>query len=203
MGAPAAIRSGSAALDFPEYISTRQQAAVAKQVHDVSREVETLLHGRTQPELSARPRPGSWCVAECLDHLTQTTRVFLPTLAAAIAAAPQLNKNRRLRTGLVPRLLIWNLRPPYRIRLKVLPHLAPKNPDPTTACAQFAASQAALLETLQAASGLAIDSVTIKSPVYARVNYNTYGAFRMLVAHQKRHVWQISQILKALDRAQA
>lgn len=155
-----------------------------------------------QSELAARPTPESWCAAECLDHLTQTTRVFLPALSAAIVAAPRLEKNRRLRTGLLPTLLIWNLRPPYRIRLKVLPHLAPKVSDPAVACGEFLASQAALLETLRGAAGLAIDSVTIKSPVYARIHYNIYGAFRMLVAHQKRHVWQISQILKRLDEAQ-
>lgn len=165
------------------------------------RDIEALLAGRDAADFAVRLQAGSWCVAECLDHLTQTTRVFLPELQAAIAAAPQLRRNRRLRTGFFPSLFIWNLNPPYRIRLKVLPQLAPQSPDAAKAWADFVASQEELLQTLRSAEGLAIDDVTIKSPMYARISYNIYGAFRMLVAHQSRHIWQMEQILKALDQA--
>jgi len=60
-------------------------------------------------------------------------------------------------------------------------------------------SQSELLTALSGAAGLAIDEVRVKSPVYARISYNIYGAFRMIVAHQSRHVWQIAQTLRALD----
>jgi tRNA isopentenyl-2-thiomethyl-A-37 hydroxylase MiaE len=41
----------------------------------------------------------------------------------------------------------------------------------------------------------------VKSPVYGRFNYNVYGALRMLAAHERRHLWQIQQILKARNGA--
>jgi hypothetical protein len=44
--------------------------------------------------------------------------------------------------------------------------------------------------------------VRVESPVYARFSYNVYGALHMLTAHERRHLWQIEQILKALDDAQ-
>ncbi len=88
---------------------------------------------------------------------------------------------------------------PYRLRFQVLPQLAPQNQDPEKAWTNFVDSQNQLLETLRSGAGLAIDKVSIKSPVYARITYNIYGAFRMLAAHQSRHIWQIEQILKALD----
>ena len=62
-----------------------------------------------------------------------------------------------------------------------------------------AESQSELLAILSSTAGLAIDEVRIKSPVYGRISYNIYGALRMLAAHQRRHVWQIGRILKALD----
>jgi hypothetical protein len=37
--------------------------------------------------------------------------------------------------------------------------------------------------------------------VYARFSYSVYGALLMITAHQRRHLWQIEQILKALDGA--
>ncbi len=182
-----------------ELIPTQQLAAIAGQIQQITRDAEFQIRNRDKADLCARLEHGSWCVAECLDHLTQTTRSFLPAISDAIAEAPKLVANRRLRTGILPSLFIRNLNPPYRLRFKVLPQLTPRNVDAETAWADFVESQSQLLETVLSAAGLAIDRVTIQSPVYARISYNIYGAFRMLAAHQSRHIWQIAQILKALD----
>lgn len=189
--------------DFAEFVSIQQQDTIANQIRNGTHEVEALLLGRARTDLLVRLKPDTWCIAECLDHLTQTTHAFLPAISAAIATAPPLSRNRRLRTGIIPRLFIWNLNPPYRIRFTVLPHLAPQNPDSETAWNNFVDSQRQLLESVRSAAGLAIDRVSLKSPVYARLRYNIYSAFRMLVAHQSRHIWQIEQILKSLDQLSA
>lgn len=201
---PAANTAQSAGLEvLGAELSIQQQITIADQIRQITRHAEALLAGRDKVDLTIPLKPGSWCVAECLDHLTQTTRAFLPAISKAIAEAPKLKRNRRLRTGLLPNLFIRNLNPPYRIRLKVLPQLTPQNPDSETAWTSFVESQAQLLGALLSSAGLAIDEVRIKSPVYARISYNIYGAFRMLAAHQSRHIWQIEQILKGIDKRPA
>jgi hypothetical protein len=182
-----------------DLISIQQQATIAHQIRRATWDAEAFVLARDKADLFVRLKPESWCVAECLDHLTQTTCTFLPAISQAIAEAPKLTKNRCLRTGIFPSLFIRILNPPYRIRLKVLPQLAPQNLSSEKAWRCFVDSQSELLATLSSAAGLAIDKVRIKSPVYARITYNIYGAFRMLAAHQSRHVWQIGQILKTLD----
>ncbi len=186
-----------------EFVSIQQQVTIADQIRQSTRDAEALVVGRNKLDLVTRLKPGSWCVAECLDHLTLTTRAFLPAISDAIAEAPKLTKNRRLRTGILPSVFIRNLNPPYRIRSKVLPQLTPQNLDSETAWMSFVESQSQLLQTLLSSAGLAIDQVRIKSPVYARISYNVFGAFRMLAAHQSRHIWQIEQILNALDKRPA
>jgi hypothetical protein len=119
-----------------------------------------------------------------------------------MARAPQLAMNRSLKTGALTKLLIQNLEPPYRLRFNVLAPLVPRQQNFYLAWSDFENSQAQLKEIMQSASGLAIDEVSIESPVYARFNYNVYGALRMLTAHQRRHLWQIEQIFKALDGTQ-
>ena len=182
-----------------EPIAAQQLAIIAGEIQQITHEAELQILSREKADLCVRLKEGSWCVAECLDHLTQTTRSFLPTISDAIANAPKLASDRRLRTGILPSLFIRNLNPPYRLRFKVLPKLTPRDVDAETAWTDFVQSQSQLLETVLSAAGLAIDRVTIQSPVYARISYNIYGAFRMLAAHQSRHIWQIGQILKALD----
>lgn len=183
-------------------IATQQLSLLASHIVQIGRNAELQVLGRGKADLAARLEPGSWCVAECLDHLTQTTTLLIPPIADAIRNAPKLNANRPLRSGIVADFLIRTLNPPYRIRFNVLPQLAPQCSDAETACASFVQSQSKLFTLVLSATGLAIDKVRIKSPVYARITYNIYGAFRMLVAHQNRHVWQIEQILRTLDARQ-
>jgi DinB superfamily len=184
-------------------ISAEQMAALVEQIQSATHDAEQLVLGRSPVDLTSRLDASSWSVSECFDHLAQTTRAFLPAISDAIIAAPSLAANRPLRTGTLARLFIRNLEPPYRLRFKALPRLAPQRRDFEAARDDFMESQSQLLRTVRSATGLAIDKVKIKSPVYARISYNAYGALRILAAHQHRHVWQIEQILQALDRGQA
>jgi hypothetical protein len=185
------------------YASSEQLAVLLNQIHGATRDAKMLVLGRTQADLTQRPGPDSWSVAECFDHLAQTTRAFLPAISNAIASAPNLTTSRPLRTGTLARLFIRNLEPPSRLRFKVIAEIAPRNQDFETAWSGFLESQSQLAEAMHSAAGLAIDQVRVKAPVYARISYNVYGAFRMLAAHERRHLWQTEKIFKAIDKIHA
>jgi DinB superfamily len=184
-------------------ISARQLDSVLHQVENITLRAKNLVVGRSQSDLATRLEATSWSVVECLDHLTQTANAFIPAIASAMAGAPRLTTNRALRTGTLTRLFIRNLEPPYRLRFKVLTPLIPRRQDYDSAWGAFEESQVQLAKTIRSAAGLAIDQVRVESPVYARFRYNVYGALCMLAAHERRHLWQMEQILKALDLAQA
>ena len=192
-----AMRTGSRATQ----ISTGQLDTVLNQAQQVTLKAKALVAGYSQTDLTTGLESASWSVAQCLDHLARTTNAFVPAISSAIARAPRLTTNRPLRTGALARLFIRNLEPPYRLRFKVLAPLVPRQHDFNSAWGAFQESQAQLAKTIRSAAGLAIDQVRIKSPVYGRFSYNVYGALRMLAAHERRHLWQIEQILEALDDA--
>jgi hypothetical protein len=176
-----------------------QLGSLLEQFQCATREARKLVLGRSEYELTRRLEPESWSTAECLDHLARTTGSFLPAISRAVAGAPQLTTKRPLRTGTLATLLIRNLEPPYRLRYKVIPQLVPRETAFEAAWSAFEESQSQLLETLCSATGLAIDQMKVPCPVCTHVTYNAYGAFRMLAAHQRRHLWQVQQILTALD----
>jgi hypothetical protein len=182
-------------------ISAGQLDTVLNQAKNVTLKAKNLVAGYSQTDLTTRLESASWSVAQCLDHLAQTTNAFVPAISSAIARAPRLTTNRALRTGALACLFIRNLEPPYRLRFKVLAPLVPRQDDFNSAWGAFQESQAQLAKTIRSAAGLAIDQVRVEFPVYARFSYNVYGALRMLTAHERRHLWQIEQILKALDGA--
>ncbi len=183
--------------------STLQLASLLKQILRATLEARKLVQGRSSDDLTKGIEPESWSVAECLDHLARTTSAFLPAISTAIVAAPKLTSNRKLRTGTIASLLIRRLEPPYRLRYKVLSQLMPLENDFDAAWVAFENSQSRLSESVRSAAGLAIDQRKVPCPVCAHVTYNAYGAFRMLAAHQRRHLWQIQQILGALDGRRA
>jgi DinB superfamily len=179
--------------------SSLQIGSLLEQIQSITRKAEKLVQGRSNEDLVWKSDPGAWSVAECLDHLAQTTEVFLAPISEAVASAPILTNDRSLRTGTLARLFIRNLEPPYRLRFKVLPQLTPCRHDFRSAWTSFLTAQSSLQELVRSATGLAIDRVKIKSPVYARIAYNIYGSLCMLAAHERRHLWQIEQILAAID----
>jgi hypothetical protein len=179
--------------------STFQLSSLLEQFHRATREANKLVLGRSADDLTNRWESSSWSVTQCLDHLARTSLSFLPAISRAVATAPELNTNRPLRTGTIALLLIRNLEPPYRLRYKVIPQLVPQETDFEAAWSNFEKSQSQLSEAVRSAAGLAIDKVKVQCPVYARITYNVYGAFRMLAAHQRRHLWQMQQVLRALD----
>jgi hypothetical protein len=179
--------------------SSIQLSTLVNQIEAVSLHVKNLVSNRRAVDLTCRPEAGSWSVAECLDHIAQTTFAFLPAIEEAIARAQALPAKRALRAGMLARLFVRNLTPPYRIRLKVLPQLAPQCTGFDSTWSRFLEAQSQLIETVHSARGLAIDHVKVKSPIYARLSYNIYGALCILAAHERRHLWQIERTLQALD----
>jgi hypothetical protein len=179
--------------------SSIQLSVLVDQINSVSLQARKLVSSRSVSGLSWRPEASSWSVAECLDHIAQTTFSFLPPINEAIAVAPALATNRALRAGMLARILVRNLAPPYRIRLKALPPIAPQCKDFDSAWSRFLKAQSQLIETVRSARGLAVDRVKVKSPIYARLRYNIFGALSILAVHERRHLWQVERILQDLD----
>jgi hypothetical protein len=85
-----------------------------------------------------------------------------------------------------------------------------KTPDPfvpatiepkASVLAEFDGYQRRLVELLAEANGLALSRIKIRSPFNASVRYNVYSAFRIIAAHERRHLWQAEQARDALRAA--
>ncbi len=180
-----------------------QLACLLQQVGSATNRGKRLVLGPSEQQLTMRVRQDGWSVTESLEHLALTTQAFLPPIAQVIAKTPRLARNRPLRYDVLARVLIRTLEPPYRLRHKVLAHLAPQHNDFPSAWKAFLETQEELAKTIRAAAGLAIDTVKIQSPVCSRMSYSVYGALGILLAHQRRHLWQMEQVLRAVDRRAA
>jgi len=155
---------------------------------------------------TVRPTPRDWSAAECLSHLSLSTEQFLPVLQKAIedARARGLTSKKKPAMDVLGRTLRWFLEPPIRKRVKTAGRFVPRSARAKAeAFGEFATLQSKLVDTLHAAEGLDMRKIKIVSPFDRRVKYNLYSAFRVLVAHQRRHLWQAEQAVAEVKRGVA
>jgi hypothetical protein len=155
---------------------------------------------------TVRPTPRDWSAAECIAHLSLSTEQFLPVLQKAIDEAQKKGwtSQKKPAMDVVGRALRWFLEPPIRKRVKTAGRFVPRSARAKAeAFGEFAALQSKLVDAVHAAEGLDVRKIKVTSPFDRRVKYNLYSAFKIVVAHQRRHLWQAEQAVAQVKRGAA
>jgi hypothetical protein len=161
-------------------------------------EAQNLLTYTSEDALRKRPVPSGWSALECVVHLNLATRAMLPGIRQAVEVAPQRSDEKQnYKMDFAGRLLAWSLEPPVFLKLKA-PKLAQplESAGPEPALQEFEHLHNELIGLLHASAGKAIDQQNMKSP-FANLHYSAYSAFRIIAAHDRRHLWQAR---KAVER---
>jgi hypothetical protein len=174
---------------------------VERELNEATRRAWTLVHSTDGRLFTVRPNPSSWSAAECISHLSISTEMFLPLLKTALEDARKkgLTPKGKPKMDLLGRVLKWFLEPPIRNRVKTSAPFVPRAVRAKAeAFAEFANLQSRLAELILSAKDVDLARTKIVSPFDKRVKYNLYSAFRIIVAHQRRHLWQAEQAVAAL-----
>jgi hypothetical protein len=176
---------------------------VEKELNEATQRAWTLVQSTDGRLFTVRPNASSWSAAECLSHLSISTEMFLPVLQSALddARKRKIVKRRQPTMDLIGRVLRWFLEPPIRQRMQTAAPLVPRSVRAKAeAFGEFAALQSKLAEQLSAAREMDLNKIKVVSPFDKRVRYNLFSAFRIIVAHQRRHLWQAEQAVASLRR---
>lgn len=175
-------------------------AKIARELEDCSLRVEQVVTRAGDELWSASPR-GGWTVGQCIAHLTRTSQEWTPRIERALETAPAGAPPYKPKAA--GRLLAWFMEPPYRMKFKAVPVFIPRDRKlaATDLLAEFLGVQQDVERTLRMADGKAIDRIILTSPVNARLKYDVYSAFRIIAAHERRHLWQAERVLERV-RAQ-
>jgi len=182
----------------------QQLADLDRQFAGATDDVRARFGGIGRAELGRRADPHAWSIAECVAHLTLTTRAFLPLLDDAIASAPPRAGRSPFRKSFLGGWLARGMEPPVRSRFKTPPRFVPVVEESDgDVLADFERSQDELRARVQASDERDISKARVTSAFNRRLTYNVYTAFLILAAHQRRHVWQAAQVLKRLEQARS
>ena len=159
----------------------------------LSSDADVLVGPLNDEQFNWQPAPGSWSVAECIEHLNATARHYLTSLDEGIADA--------IRRGLygagpfaynwIGRIVVGTMEPPARFKIK-----APKtfHPGPQRSrheiMAAFRAYQVQYIDRLRQANGLDLARARVSSPAVKWLRMSLGSGFALMAAHERRHIYQ-------------
>ena len=163
--------------------------------------VTKLCAGLSEQQLSWRPRPGTWSIAENLAHLRTTTEVFLPAVDSALEASRKLTLHHDgpFTLGLYGRLLVWGMEARPIIKMRAPNRIQPRLlSSPASELEHFLISQVALRQRIADADGLNLTALRFPSPVAGYFRVNLLEFFSAFNAHSRRHLWQANNVRRAM-----
>jgi hypothetical protein len=170
------------------------------QFERLSADAETLVAALTDAQFHARPAPASWSVAECVEHLNTTARVYLPQLDDGIADAIRrgLYAHGPFTYNWLGRLFVRLMEPPVRLRAKAPQVFLPApGRSRQEIVAAFRAYQVQFIDRLRQANGLDLARARVRSPASRWIRLPLGSAFALVAAHERRHLWQARQVVAA------
>jgi hypothetical protein len=173
-----------------------------RQFEAVSADADALTATLSDEQFHWQPPAGGWPVAQCLDHLNVTARVYLPRLDHAIADAIRrgVYGEGPFQYAFLGRWLAKSQEPPARIRFKA-PKMMHPPPDRTRdeIVAAFRAYQVQFVDRLRQANGLDLARARVSSPAATWIRFSLGSGFALMTAHERRHLWQARRVTEHPD----
>jgi hypothetical protein len=176
--------------------------ALEEQLNAADRDAQSVVAGLTGEQGTWRSDARSWSVAECLDHLAVSNRVYLRAMEEPAVRARGEGRQRSgpAKPGLLGGWFVRTLEPPVRARMKaprsIRPRKDPKLPD---ALADFVASQEMVRAFLRSYADVDLAGVRFPNPFVAGLRFSLATGLHVIAAHERRHLWQAWRVRRAAE----
>lgn len=163
------------------------------QLQDARRRAQELVAGLNPEQLTRRPDPTRWSIAECLAHLNTTATLFHPLIDAAIQKGREgkIVSKGTFGPGPLGRLLMWIAEPPPKFKFKAPKNILPPSSisDAKQVVAEFMRVQDEWERELRDSDGLDLKKIKCPMP-FGPLRLRLADPIPWMLAHQRRHLVQ-------------
>jgi hypothetical protein len=174
------------------------------QLDDAERDARQLTAGLGEELGNWRPSQSSWSVAECLDHLAASNRVYLTSMRHPATRAREQGRLRRrpAKPGLIGGFFVRLIEPPVRMRVKAPRSIQPRSaPSLDDAFADFCAEQNEVRAFLRTYGDLDLAGLQYPNPFIPGIRQSLATGLHVITAHERRHLWQAWRVRKSAEAA--
>ena len=170
---------------------------IQAQLEASDREAQGLLRDLDEEQLNWRPDERSWSIAQCLDHLNVTNRVYLAPVLQAVEEARRKGSVRKgpIQMGFFGRWFAASMEPPPKRKFpapgKIVPAVRTGRAE---LIEEWRRAQAELDGVLRKAAGIDLNGTRFVNPFFSLIRFSVGTAFQVIAAHERRHLWQAEQV---------
>ena len=176
-------------------------AGCAERLRAAGADFEDLVVDMRPDQAGWRPAPSSWSVAECLDHLNVTARLYLGGMRPAI----ERGRSRGLegsapygRGTFLGRQVLRVLEPGVRRKFPAPRKFRPAaDPDFAEVRDEFRALHATVGDLIEEADGLSLGRIQFANPAIPFLRMTVANGFEILSLHAPRHLAQARAVTRA------
>ncbi len=177
-------------------------AACAERLARASADFEELVVDMRPDQAVWRPAPGAWSVAECIDHVNVTARLYLAGIRPAIERARAVGLEGSAPYGrgtFLGRQVLRVLEPGANRRFPAPRKFRPAGGDIDFTAVRngFRAVHASLSDLIEEADGLALGRVRFANPAIPLFQMTAAHGFEILSLHAQRHLAQAEAVTRA------
>lgn len=163
----------------------------------VGREAREVFGGLSAAQLNWKPSEREWSVGQCFDHLIVTNRTFFPDIERVAAGAHKAGLWARVSplSGFFAGFILKSLDPAAGKKTKAPRVFRPASSDVgADVIERFASHQEELAAKMRATAGADLRRTMVTSPVSPVATYSLLDAYRIVVAHERKHFEQARRV---------
>jgi hypothetical protein len=166
----------------------------------IAREAKAIFGALDFRQINWKPSAESWSIGQCFDHLMTTNRQYFPQFDQIIKGEKRWTIYQKMPflPGFFGNLVFGVINPSSEKKYK-----APKKFQPSSSkidpqiITNFAEHQNDVIKKMKATGGIDLEKIIIYSPASKVVIYSLFDAFRIIVAHERRHFNQARRVMEA------
>ena len=171
--------------------------ALLQKGQEAKRKVQQEFSGFSPEQLNWKPRPESWSIAQCLEHLIISHNTYIQDLAKITSGNFKMSLWEKFSpfTAICGRIMKNSLQEQVGRKMT-----APKKIQPTASdlgkgiIEEYYNNFDNFLEYISKCRQVDIDKTIITSPIISIVTYNLKDAFQFLLQHEHRHINQAIRV---------
>ncbi len=168
------------------------------ETEELARDAHEMFAALLPAQLNWKPQPGSWSIAQCLDHIIRLNNLYFRAIENNLKPAASSSRfaNRKYRGGWFSNWFARQMGPGTERRIKTMGMFQPSGDEYSREILTgFQQNMNEMIRLIRLSSNYNLNQIRISNPASRFIRLKTADAFRVLIEHGKRHVQQGKRVL--------